>query len=231
MELSEVLIVMFTGVVAVSTVAYAVLTWRLVSETSQLRKAQTEPRVSVRVEIAEMVGHGGLELVVRNEGQGPAQGISFEFEGDPTYFVDHGNILPIDKIPAIENGLSYLGPGQSFRFLLGWLFGEAFERASQKPWTFHVDYESMSGKRARATYILDFLQFAQLPIGSASPLSEMEKHVRTIKDDFHHVTTGFNKLHVLTQTKEDARREREEFILQQRNRDDATNASAQLEDE
>ena len=40
MELSEILIIAFTGVVALSTVAYALLTWRLVSETQKLRRAR-----------------------------------------------------------------------------------------------------------------------------------------------------------------------------------------------
>ena len=204
MDLGEILIVIFTAVVAASTVAYAVLTWQLVSETRRMRRAQTEPHVSVRVEIAELVGHGGLELVIRNEGQGPAQHIEFEVEGDPTYFVGHGHMLPIDKLPVIEKGIPYLGPGQSFRFLLGWLFGEAFDRANQKPWTFHVDYEGAGGNKTRSTYVLDFGQFAQLPIGNASPLAQMEKHVSKIKDELHLVVTGFNKLHVLTQTKDEA---------------------------
>ena len=205
--IGEWLILGFTGAVAVSTVAYAILTWRLVSETRRMRRAQTEPHVSVRVEIAELVGHGGLELVIRNEGQGPAQRIAFEVEGDPTYFVGHGHILPIDKLPVIENGIPYLGPGQSFRFLLGWLFGEAFDRANQQPWTFHVDYEGLGGNKTRSTYVLDFGQFAQLPIGSGSPLAQMEKHVSKIKDELHLVVTGFNKLHVLTQTKDEASKE------------------------
>ena len=110
MELGEILIIVFTGVVAGSTVAYAVLTWRLVAETRRLREAQTEPRVSMRLELAERVGHGGIELLIRNEGQGPAQNIRFHFQGDPTYFIGHGQQQPIDQIPLIENGLPYLGP-------------------------------------------------------------------------------------------------------------------------
>ena len=108
MELGEILIIVFTGVVAGSTVAYAVLTWRLVAETRRLREAQTEPRVSMRLELAERVGHGGIELLIRNEGQGPAQNIRFHFQGDPTYFIGHGQQQPIDQIPLIENGLPYL---------------------------------------------------------------------------------------------------------------------------
>lgn len=40
-------LLVFSGNVAVSTFIYAVLTWRLVSETKRLRVAQTDPMVSV----------------------------------------------------------------------------------------------------------------------------------------------------------------------------------------
>lgn len=133
MELGEVLIAVFTAVVALSTVAYVVLTWQLVSETRQLRRVQTEPRVSVRLELADRARHGAMELVIRNEGQGPAQNIQFNFQGDPTYFTKNGKRPPIDELPIIKGGLPYLGPEQSFRVFLGWLFGEDFDRANREP--------------------------------------------------------------------------------------------------
>ena len=221
MELGEVIIIAFTGVVAASTVAYALLTWRLVLETRRLREVQTEPRVSMRLELAERVGHGGIELVIRNEGQGPAQNIQFNFQGDPTYFIGHGQRKPIDQIPVIENGIPYLGAGQSFRFLLGWLFGEAFDRANREPWTFRIDYENLSNTSKGEIYILDFSQFAGLIVGSGTPLVKIEKHLEALQKDFHHMTTGFNKLHVLTQTKEESRREMDEFLQRQRGKSDA----------
>ena len=55
-------IVIFTGAVAFATVAYVFLTWRLVSETQKLRRAQTEPRVSVYVELNEQAGNGQIDL-------------------------------------------------------------------------------------------------------------------------------------------------------------------------
>ena len=188
MELGEALIVAFTGVVALSTVAYAVLTWRLVSETRRLREVQTEPRVSVRLELAERVEHGGLELVIRNEGQGPAQNIRFNFQGDPTYFIGYGQRQPIDQVPIIKNGLPYLGPGQSFRFLLGWLFGEAFERANQEPWIFHIGYENQGGRSKEDSHLLDFSQFTGLIVGNGPPLVRIEKHLESIQKDLHHLT-------------------------------------------
>ena len=70
MELSQTLIIAFSGVVAVSTVVYAVLTWRLVSETRSLRKAQTDPQLSVSVQ-SDRGDHGGLvDLVIMNHGGG-----------------------------------------------------------------------------------------------------------------------------------------------------------------
>ena len=105
MDLSEILTIAFTGVVAVSTVVYAVLTWKLVSETRSMRRAQTDPRVSVHVEANEQAGGGRIDLVIRNEGQGAAEEIHFDFEGDPTYFDDE---RPIDELPVMRNGLKYL---------------------------------------------------------------------------------------------------------------------------
>ncbi len=78
-------LLIFTGVVAASTVFYAVLTRQLVIETRRLREVQTEPRVSVRVE-TDHTGRHGYELTISNEGQGVAKNVRFAFEGDSSYF-------------------------------------------------------------------------------------------------------------------------------------------------
>ena len=218
MGLGEILIIVFTGFVAASTVAYVVLTWRLVSETRRLREVQTEPRVSVRIELAEGAGHGAMELVVRNEGQGPAQNILFDFEGDPTYFTENGLEQPIDQIAVIKHGLPYLGPSQHFGILLGWLFGDAFIRATKQPWIFHIDYENLLGKSQRDTYTLDFSQFNGLMVGGGPPLVKIEKHLEALQRDVHRFTAGTSKLHVLTQTEEEARKELLKLVEERKRR-------------
>ena len=148
-ELGDWLIIVFTGIVAVSTVFYAILTWRLVAETRRMREAQTEPRVSVRVEQE----HGGLpayELVIQNEGQGVAKNVRFEFEGDPTYFrYSSSRRAPpqVDKLTAIKDGLDYLEPSQVYRYPVGIVLPEEFERATEKPWTFGIKYENLQGEQ------------------------------------------------------------------------------------
>ncbi len=186
----------------------------------------------MRLEIAERVGHGGIELDIRNEGQGPAKNITFDLEGDPTYFAESGIGQPIDQVPFIKNGLPYLGPDRHFRFVLGWLRGDAFDRASQKPWTFHIHYENLSGKLLSDSYTLDFSQFSGLIVGGGPPLIKIEKHVEALQTDLHRLMTGFSKLHVLTQTKDEFRKEMEDLREQQRRKnEDVKPTSGNIRDE
>ena len=213
MDLSEILTIAFTGAVALSTIVYAFLTWRLVSETRSMRRAQTDPRVSVHAEANEQAGNGRIDLVIRNEGQGAAEEIHFDFEGDPTYF---NNERPIDELPVLKHGLKYLGPQQEFRIILGYLLRETYRRAIEGPWTFKLRYKNVTGDQVEDLYIVDFSQFAGLMTGGPSPLKEIEKHLGAMQKDLRHVTTGSSKLHVLTQTKEEARGEMEELMERRR---------------
>ena len=54
------LTVIFSFIVAISTVVYAILTWKLTSETTKMREAQTTPNVLVTVEPEDF--HEGLGM-------------------------------------------------------------------------------------------------------------------------------------------------------------------------
>ena len=207
--MAEILIVIFTGVVALCTLLYCGLTGWLAWETRQMRRVQTEPRVSIRLEFNEQVGSGLMDLVIRNEGQGLAEDIQFQFKGDPTYFDSE---RPIDMLPAIKNGLKHLSAGQSFRIHLGWLFGDQFTRAIEEPWVIDLCYKNATGKSVSDSFVIDFSQFSELMLMGAAPLKNIEKHLQEIQKDIHFWTTGFYKLHVLTQTEEEYRKERAELM-------------------
>jgi hypothetical protein len=153
-----------------------------------------------------------VDLVIRNVGQGPAYNIHFAFQGDPTVF---GDDRPLDQLPIIKNGLRYLAPNQTFRFMLGVLVGQHFERAMRSPWSFDVTYGNQAGRSRRDSYTVDFSQFAQLHVGGRSPLHKIGRHLEALQRDVHNLTTGFRKLRVITQTEQEARRELEEFQNEQ----------------
>ena len=212
--MSDIILLIFSVVVAVSTMIYAGLTWRLVGETRRMREVQTEPRVSIFPQLNEQTGMG-IDLVIRNDGQGSAYNISFVFHGDPTYFDAE---RPTDQLPIIKDGLPFLGPNQTFRFLLGFLFGDAFNKAIQEPWSFDLSYENQDKHTYQNSYTVDFSQFAQLIVGGGSPIYKIEKHLEKLQRDVHHLSTGFNKISVITQTKDEERQEMANFLKEQRNR-------------
>ena len=179
--MSEWFIVSFSAVVAISTAVYAFLTYRLVAETRRLREIQTEPVISVRAEFSPRAESGGLELVIRNEGQGGARNINFRFDGDPTYFVESGIDTPINEMPVLRDGLQYLGPNQRFDVLMGWLRGDSYQRAIEKPWIFHVTYENDMRKCRKSTYVVDFAQFDKIILRDSSPLFKIEEHLAEMK--------------------------------------------------
>ena len=70
------------------------------------------------------------------------------------------------------------------------------------------------GDRTSETFIVDFSQFDGLTYTTGDPLQKIEKHLDSLQRDVHHMTTGFSKLHILTQTKEEYLEEREEVRRQ-----------------
>ena len=202
--MNETLIMIFTGVVAGSTFAYTVFTGLLAWESRRMRQVQTEPQVSVDLELSSNLTPG-IELVIRNEGQGPARNLTFEFEGDPTYFqksVRSGSHPNVGQIPVIKEGLGYITSGKTLRFLQGTMIQEVYERASKRPWIFHVQYENLSGKVKKDSFTLDFSKFDGMYF-DLNHLEEISKHLHSIQKDIHRLTEGHAKVKVVTQTKDE----------------------------
>jgi hypothetical protein len=71
----------FTVVVGFATVAYAFLTWSLVSETKRMIEVQTEPKVSAIIQPNE-ANLNLIDLIVQNIRLGPAYDLEFELNHD-----------------------------------------------------------------------------------------------------------------------------------------------------
>ena len=215
MELSQSLIIVFSGVVALSTVVYAVLTAKLVSETRSLRKAQTDPQLAVSVQLDRGDRDGLVDLVIRNHGGGAAQNITLGFQGDPNLFDEE---QPIDRVDIIAHGIPYLEPHGSSRIALGWLNDkERFERAKQSPWVFNVRYEDSLGNVKTDVFTIDFQQFSGL-WWTSSPMSKIARGVESMEREIRRVANGNARLRVITQTKGEYIKEQEQ-AMKKRERD------------
>ncbi len=101
--------VMFSALVAIATIVYAILTWKLVSETRKMRETQTEPKVSVTIQPREE-WINFIDMVIQNIGLGPAYNIKFEVSPDFEYA--KGKFL--SDLGFMKNGLRYLAPNQNY---------------------------------------------------------------------------------------------------------------------
>ncbi|MCD6214741.1 MAG: hypothetical protein J7J46_07180 [Candidatus Desulfofervidus sp.] len=197
--------VIFSAVVAIATVVYAILTWRLVSETRKMREAQTEPKVSVTIQPREE-WINLIDMVIQNIGLGPAYNIKFEINPDFEYM--KGKFL--SELGFMKNGLKYLAPNQKLQFFLTI---ENFEEKTKKSFEIRVTYQNSIGKTYKDVYTIDFSQLIGLSqLGEEPPLYKIAKNVEEIKKDIHHLSTGFHKIKVIRYTKEDVEEETKQLL-------------------
>ena len=199
--------VIFSAVVAIATVVYAILTWRLVSETRKMREAQTEPKVSVTIQPREE-WIKLIDMVIQNIGLGPAYNIKFEINPDFEYM--KGKFL--SELGFMKNGLKYLAPNQKLQFFLTSMI-ENFEEKTKKSFEIRVTYQNSIGKTYKDVYTIDFSQLIGLSqLGEEPPLYKIAKNVEEIKKDIHHLSTGFHKIKVIRYTKEDVEEETKQLL-------------------
>ena len=187
-----------TLVIAIFTGIYAgVATW-LAIETRMLRKVHIKPRVNIRVE-EDHNGSHGYELTIQNEGNGVAKNVQFSFEGDQSYFRNSwvGKAPPaVSDLPIIKKGLTYLEPSQVYRFLLGAVTSEEFDRAAQKPWTFIIKYEDLYGRRYKDTYTVDFSLFRG-SMFDKNRFQEMSSQLKQISKSLQSIEIALKKINLM----------------------------------
>jgi hypothetical protein len=208
---SGALTVIFTGVVTLSTIVYAVLTGLLVAETRRMRQAQTEPRVEVTVKPRdEWISL--VHIFVRNIGLGPAYEISFEISAEAGGEGAKVLIQDFTRAQFFTTGIRYLGPGQEVVSDYSRMT-DKFEVKIEAVLNVVVRYKSSTGKDYVGRYRLDLSEFkGRTQIGKPH-LYAIFQHLDKIQQDFSRLVTGFNRMKVDVFTAED--RENEEKELEQ----------------
>lgn len=156
---SDNITLIFSGVVAVSTVIYALLTWSLVSETKRMRKAQTNPFVSVISEPSEQ-WINLTDLVIRNIGLGPAYDIKFRITPDFEYVC--GKFL--SNVRVMKDGIPYLAPGQEIRFQLTELIVD-YDKKIKSPFCIYTIYKNYNKENFEEPFNIDLSVWDQLIVG------------------------------------------------------------------
>ncbi|MEC9491688.1 hypothetical protein [Flexistipes sp.] len=191
---SGALTVVFTGVVTLATVAYAVLTAILVIETRKLRQVQTEPRIEIRVDALDFAMNI-VRLCVRNIGDGPAKNVKFE-----PLVINGGKVAKslLEEFLSpnfFKTGLKYFGPGQ-FQFSGYTQTNKNFEAKAICVLCFKVTYESVTGKKYEEDIVVDMAELrGRYQLGKPN-LYVIARSMEEIQKDFHNISTEFKRIKV-----------------------------------
>lgn len=197
--------ILFSGIVALATIVYALLTWKLVSETKEMRETQTEPRISVIFQPKEEWVNF-IDMVIKNIGLGPAYDIQFEISPDFEYRKGHF----LSKL-NIMKGVKYLAPNQKIQFFLTSLV-ENFEDKIKKPFNIKVTYKNKFGKNYSEPFTIDFSELVGLEQLGKPPLYKIAKNIEKIQEEIHHLSTGFHRLNTIIYTKKDIEQENKQLM-------------------
>ncbi len=205
---SEALTVIFTAVVTLSTVIYAVLTGFLVSETRKMREVQTEPKIHITIESFEFAIHI-IRLNIQNIGLGPASDLQFS----PSVITGGESAAKLlgefTESNFFKTGLRHFGPGQNI-YSTYTQTTEDFEGKSSSILSFRLSYKSATGKKYTDEIILDMSELkGRYQLGKPN-LYSMAQSLEKIQKDIGHVVSGFKRVKADVYSSEDRKEEREE---------------------
>ncbi len=199
---SDWVVLVATGVIAISASVSAWLTWRLSQDNRALRKAGTEPEV---VAYLARTGRYGafFQLVLENVGQGPAQDVEIFVDASPPDFAGF-NLREI--APRMRRTVRRLLPqGERVELMMA-VHHELFKDKGENVLPpFHVDvtYTNLRGAKSPGQrHLIDVSEFSG-SFSFGSPEEETANAVKKIESHLEGFASGFKRLHVETITTAD----------------------------
>lgn len=214
-----ILTLFFTAMVAVSTVVYVILTGLLVAETRNMRRAQTEPNISISYRMRDEY-MALLDFVVSNIGMGPAYDVYLEVKEISGGKSAESVIGKLHEINFVKSGLKYLAPGKEMASFFENV-NEDFEGKMATKISIKATYRNASQRIFEEEFTLDFSELRGISFIGTPDLHKIAKSLENIQRDFGHIVSGFKKLNVdiFTESdREERARETREWIEEQKQR-------------
>lgn len=211
-ENSGALTVVFTAVVTLSTVVYALLTAVLVSETKKMREVQTEPKIEITLRPLESAINI-ISLHIKNIGLGPAGKLEFT-----TSVVSGGegaeNLLAeFTETNFFKTGIRYLGPGQE-RYSHYTQMTQNYDQKIQSILLFKIKYKSITGKKYSEKITIDLSEMKGNHQLGKPNLYAIAQSLEKMQKDMGHIVSGFKRIRTDIYTQEDREREYQERMKQ-----------------
>jgi hypothetical protein len=185
---------LFTAVVALATVVYAVLTSRLVRETRHLRQVQTEPHVEIYCRMRDE-WMSLIDIVIKNIGLGPAYELRFEVSATADSEGTKALLNQLKEFKFITSGITFLAPGQEVSSF--WTnMTEQFDKKIDARLVFRSSCRSATGQNYDRAHTIDLSELKGIHRIGEPPLLKIAKLIENLQRDIGHLVSGFKKLKV-----------------------------------
>ncbi|MEA9914536.1 hypothetical protein VDG39_17785 [Xanthomonas campestris pv. raphani] len=211
-ENSAVLTVVFAGAVTVATIVYAILTWKLVSETQLMRRVQTDPRIEITINSLDIAIHL-VRLRIRNIGQGPAIGLRFSPRVINGAESAQALLDEFTDINYFKTGISYFGPGEE-RFSSYTEMVKDHDGKIASVIAFDLKYKGASGSEHNESIVIDMAEYKGTYRLGKPHLYSIAESLEKLQKDVRHITSGFKRIRADVYSQADRDLERQEALKQ-----------------
>ena len=152
---NEIVTLIFSGVVAISTIAYVVLTGKLVKETKLSREFFLDSQIIAYIVNFE-ASPSIVSLVIKNIGKGVAKNVRFQIIKD----IEYRNSNSLNKIGIFNDGIKVFPPNHQYKFILMSLTGDP--KKIEDNIAFTIEYDDALNKKNKETFDLRFMEIEGL---------------------------------------------------------------------
>jgi hypothetical protein len=202
---SEIILAISTIFLAVFTFVLAFFTFYLWQEAKKSRKYQIElnrPELSVVFEPSKKYINF-LYINIKNIGRSPIYNLKLnKVEGD---FNIPDRAKKLSELSYIKN-IKYLRPNQEInQFFMS--LHSLKEKIENLKFSMYFEYEDYRKKKYYKRFIFDFSELLDMSQLGDEPIYKIADSLEKIKQDIGHISSGFHKLQVITQTKKEKQEE------------------------
>jgi hypothetical protein len=209
MAINEIVLMVANICLAIFTLVLAIFTYYLYSEARKTREYQIElnrPELSVIFQPSKRFIQW-INIHIKNIGRSPIYNLKLEkVEGEIISF----NGKKISELEYLKK-INYLSPNQEITQFFFNFVGNNLKPEEIK-FDLFFKYEDEKRNIYRKKFSIDFGQFMDMSQLGEEPLYKISKNIEEIKTDIHHLSSGFHKLNVITQTKKEKQLEEKKFI-------------------
>ena len=146
---NEQVTLIFSGIVALSTIAYVILTDKLVRETRLSREFFLESHIIAYLVNSETTPDI-VSLVIKNIGKGVAKNVKCKITKD----IDYKNANPLSTVGIFNEGIKYFPPEHELKYILMSLADNP-DKAKDSI-TFKIEYSDALKKKREQWFTLGF---------------------------------------------------------------------------